>query len=438
MSTNKELIEQLSKVQPKWAYNCKEFIPGKTPLLYSGPFFDEDEIKMALTAFLEGNWLVTGEYVHRFQNVFAARFGVKHAHMVNSGSSANLVLIAAAKKHFGWKDGAEIIVSPVGFPTTVAPIVQNGLKPVFVDIEMDTLNFDIDKIVPKITKNTRAIFVSPVLGNPPDMDELKKICNTYALELIGDNCDSLGSKWDNRLLNTYYSAWSTSFYPAHHISTGEGGMVCSDEEGFIATARSISWWGRDCRCVGKANLSVCGTCGNRFSKWLENEGVDVVMDHKYLFTNMGYNLKPLDLQGAIGLAQMRKIDTIETRRRENFAAISNIIMKIPGPYHVAKTLSKADPCWFGVPIICPSNETRQRLVDHFEANKIQTRSYFAGNLLAHPGYKHLDDKDLYPNSNAALARVFFLGCPPHYRDEHLAYIDKVYEDFCFKDYDETH
>lgn len=436
MSTTKELIEELSKVQPRWAYNCKEFIPGKTPLLYSGPFYDHDEIKMALTAFLEGNWLVTGEYVHRFQNVFAKRFGVKHAHMVNSGSSANLVLISALKKHLGWKDGAEVIVSPVGFPTTIAPLVQCGLKPVFVDIEMDTLNFDIDKIVPKITKNTRAIFVSPVLGNPPDMDELKKICNTYALELIGDNCDSLGSKWDQRLLNSYYRGWSTSFYPAHHISTGEGGMVCSDDEELIATARSISWWGRDCRCVGKANLSACGTCGNRFSKWLENEGVDVVMDHKYLFVNMGYNLKPLDLQGAIGLAQLRKLDAIESLRRANFRAIREKFLDpdtgstwMTEDYKVAKWLPKADACWFGVPIICKDNAARQNLVNHFEKNKIQTRSYFAGNLLAHPGYRHLDDAALYPNAQQALAKVFFLGCPPHYGTEHVNYIGKVYMEF---------
>lgn len=435
MSTTKELIEELSKVTPKWAYNCKEFIPGKTPLLYSGPFFDQDEVKMALTAFLEGNWLTTGEYVHRFQNVFAAKFGVKHAHMVNSGSSANLVLITALKKHFGWKDGDEIIVSPVGFPTTVAPICQNGLKPVFADIEMDTLNFDLLKVDEAITRKTVAIFVSPVLGNPPNMDQLKWIINEVKrlrnqdILLIGDNCDSLGSKWDNNLLNSLYFAWTTSFYPAHHISTGEGGMVCSDDEGFIATARSISWWGRDCRCVGKANLSACGTCGNRFSKWLENEGVDVVMDHKYLFVNMGYNLKPLDLQGAIGLAQLRKIDEIEKRRRENFRDI-RLIISSSTEYRVADAHPKADPCWFGVPIICPSNEARQKLVDHFEKNKIQTRSYFAGNLLAHPGYKHLGEHTHFPNAEQALAKVFFLGCPPHYREPHIAYIRKVFKEFC--------
>lgn len=431
MTDTKALIEELSHVTPRWAYNCKEFIPGKTPLLYSGPFFDEDEIKMALTAFLEGNWLVTGEYVHRFQNVFAARFGVKHAHMVNSGSSANLVLITALKKYLKWNDGDEIIVSPVGFPTTIAPIVQNNLKPVFVDIEMKTLNFDVDKIYDKVSSNTKAIFVSPVLGNPPDMDKLRTICEIYNIKLIGDNCDSLGSKWDQNLLNKMYYGWSTSFYPAHHISTGEGGMVCSDDEGLITTARSISWWGRDCRCVGKANLSACGTCGNRFSKWLENEGVDVVMDHKYLFVNMGYNLKPLDLQGAIGLAQMRKIDVIEQRRRDNAWDIATIINNNLGGkgFTVAKRLDKADPCWFGVPIICPSNLARQRLVDHLELNKIQTRSYFAGNLLAHPGYSHLDDKNDYPNSNLALSNVFFLGCPPHYREEQINYIGKVVREY---------
>lgn len=425
----KDLIKQLaSQANPKYLYNQKEFIPGKTPLLYSGPFWDEDEIQSALTAFLEGSWLVTGENVFRFQNVFAKRFNVKHAHMLNSGSSANLVLITALKKHLGWKDGAEIIVSPVGFPTTVAPICQNNLKPVFVDIEMQTLNFDISKIEEKITDKTVAIFVSPVLGNPPNITWLQAICKKRNILLIGDNCDSLGSKWDGKLLNEYYYAWTTSFYPAHHITTGEGGMVCSNEDDFIATARSISWWGRDCRCVGKANLSACGTCGNRFSKWLADAGVDTIMDHKYLFTNMGYNLKPLDMQGAIGLAQLRKLDIIESRRRENFTSIKNIIENTPN-IRTFQTLPESDPCYFGVPIICETNESRQKFVDHLESNKIQTRSYFAGNLLAHPGYSHLDNAADYPNAQQVLAKVFFLGCPPHYREPHIAYIKEVVKKF---------
>ena len=323
MDINKvdELIDQLvAEVgMPKYAYNCKQFNPEKDTVFYSGPFWDDKEVKAGVRAFLTGKWLVSGENVAKFQVKFGRKFNVKHSHMVNSGSSANLTLVTAVKKHLNWQDGDEVIVSPVGFPTTIAPLCQNNLKPVFIDIEMSTLNFDIYKIKDAITPRTKAIFVSPVLGNPPDMDYLKNLCEEHNLIMLGDNCDSLGTKWDKKLLTDFYYAWTTSFYPAHHISTGEGGMVCSNDEELINRARSVAWWGRDCRCIGAANLLACGTCGNRFDKWLE--GYNGVIDHKYLFSNMGYNLKPLDMQGAIGMVQLEKIDEIDVKRRANFAQI---------------------------------------------------------------------------------------------------------------------
>lgn len=412
----KEFIAELSKETPRYAHGRKPFVPGTSQVLYSGPYWDHREMEMAMKALLMGTWLTAGEYVTRFQSIFARHFGVRYAHMVNSGSSANLVMIAALKKHHGWKDGAEVIVSPVGFPTTIAPLVQNGLKPVFADIEMDTLNFDLNNVQAAVNENTVGIFVSPVLGNPPDMDKLIRMST-----LIGDNCDSLGSKWCGEYLTKYYTAWSTSFYPAHHITTGEGGMVCSNSGEFIKTARSISWWGRDCYCVGQANLLACGTCGKRFSDWL---GDGSILDHKYVFTNMGYNTKPLDLQGAIGLAQMEKIVDIEARRRENFKEISKLFYSM-ADVRVASTLPKSDPCWFGVPIICDTAEVKNSLVKHLESNLIQTRPYFAGNILRHPAYKHLGDAEKFPNANEVWDRVFFLGCPPFYGQEILQYISEV-------------
>jgi CDP-6-deoxy-D-xylo-4-hexulose-3-dehydrase len=426
MSDVKQMIEDLVAAvgTPKYAYNCKEFNPEKDTVFYSGPYWDEKEVIAGVTAFLTGKWLVSGENVAKFQWAFCRKFNVKHAHMVNSGSSANLTMVAALKKHLNLEDGVEVLVSPVGFPTTIAPLVQNNLKPVFVDIEMDTLNFDLDKLEEKITDRTAAIFVSPVLGNPPDMDRIKEICEKHDLLLIGDNCDSLGTKWDGKLLTDYYYAWTTSFYPAHHISTGEGGMVCSDDEQLINTARSISWWGRDCRCVGAANLLACGTCGNRFDKWLE--GYNGIIDHKYLFSNMGYNLKPLDLQGAIGIEQLKKIDEIDVKRRLNFERIKSIFYSsVPG-VRVASALDKADPSWFGVPLITDTPELKEKLQAFCEANRIQTRNYFAGNILLHPGYKHLDDASKYPNANKALSNVFFVGCPPHYGEDVFAYYESVF------------
>lgn len=414
----KELIEELAKETPRYAHNRKKFIPGTTQVLYSGPYWDHKELEMAMKALLTGAWLTSGEYVARFQNIFSKHFGVKYSHMVNSGSSANLVMIAALKKHHGWKDGDEIIVSPVGFPTTISAIVQNGLKPRFQDIELNTLNFETNNL--PINDDTVGIFVSPVLGNAPDMDKLKR---SFGM-LIGDNCDSLGSKWNGDYLTNYYKAWSTSFYPAHHITTGEGGMVCTNDVELMKTARSISWWGRDCYCVGQANMLPCGTCGKRFDKWLDE---DSIVDHKYVFTNMGYNLKPLDLQGAIGIAQMGKIEDIEALRRHNYKEISKLFLEDNVIEHarVGAILLKSDPCWFGVPIVCATQRAKESLVAHLEKHLIQTRGYFAGNILLHPAYKHLGDASKFPNANQALKRVFFLGCPPHYTEEIISYIGEV-------------
>jgi CDP-6-deoxy-D-xylo-4-hexulose-3-dehydrase len=410
-----------------YIYNANNFEPGKTFIYYSGPYWDNRETEAAIDSFLNGKWITAGERVYKFENAFSKRFNTKHSHMVNSGSSANLILIAALKKRFNWQDGDEIIVSPVGFATTISVLSQNGLKPVFIDIEWDTLNFDINKIEEKITPKTKGIFVSPVLGNPPDMDKLIKICYKYNLKLIGDNCDSLGSKWDNKYLNEYYVAYSNSFYPAHHISTGEGGMVCSDDSKLKQLFVSLSWWGRDCYCIGSANLLSCGTCGNRFDKWLEN--YDGIVDHKYVFSEMGYNLKPLDLQGAIGLVQLDKLDEIESNRKRSKEIISKIFTdNIPG-LRIPKTLPKADPCWFGTPFICEKEGLKHKLVAHLEANKIQTRNYFAGNILLHPGYSQLDDYKKYPEANKVLDKVFFIGAAPHYRESVFQYIEEVVKKF---------
>jgi CDP-4-dehydro-6-deoxyglucose reductase, E1 len=410
-----------------YIYNAKSFEAGKTPIYYSGPYWDNKEIEAAIDTFLNGKWITAGERVYKFENLFSTRVNVKHSHMVNSGSSANLVLIAALKKRFNWKDDDEIIVSPVGFATTISVLYQHRLKPIFVDIEWDTLNFDLTQIESKITEKTKGIFVSPVLGNPPDMDRLQEIADKYDLKIIGDNCDSLGTKWNDKPLTDYYVAFSNSFYPAHHISTGEGGMICTNDDELKALFVSYSWWGRDCYCIGSANLLPCGTCGNRFDKWLEN--YDGVIDHKYVFSHMGYNLKPLDLQGAIGIVQLEKLDEIETNRRRSKERLTQIFVdNIPGLRAPSK-LDKADPCWFGTPFICDEPGLKHRLVEFLEKNKIQTRNYFAGNILLHTGYSFLDDFKNYPEANKVLDKVFFIGAAPHYTDLVFDYIEEVIKKF---------
>ena len=411
-----------------YIYNSNHFEPGKTPIYYSGPYWDNKEIEAAIDAFLNGKWITSGEKVFMFERYFSNKFNCKYSFMVNSGSSANLVLMTALKKRFSWEDDDEIIVSPVGFATTVSVIHQNKLKPVFVDIEWDTLNFDLDQINGKITSRTKAIFVSPVLGNPPDMDKLISICEKYGLLLIGDNCDSLGSKWDGKYLNEYYVAFSNSFYPAHHISTGEGGMVCTNDEELKKLMVSIAWWGRDCYCVGSANLLSCGTCGKRFDNWLES--YDGVIDHKYVFSNMGYNLKPLDLQGAIGSIQLDKFAEIEENRKRSKETIEHIFTSTISNIRTPKTASeKSEPCWFGTPFICEEEGLKHKLVQFLEDNKIQTRNYFAGNILMHPGYSFLDNYKNYPEANKVLDKVFFIGAAPHYNENVFEYIQDTIKKF---------
>jgi CDP-6-deoxy-D-xylo-4-hexulose-3-dehydrase len=320
MSIEQEVSSLISHLQDNgeklFPYLCNSnYVKGESNIFYSGPYWDEKEVTAAITTLLTGKWLPSGGEVNKFENAFSKKFGFGHSVMVNSGSSANLVMIAALKKYFGWQDDDEIIVCVCGFPTTINPIIQNNLKPVFVDIDYSDLNWDLDQVESKITSRTRAVFSSPVLGNSYDYDKLLDICDKHNIKLIADNCDSLGSKWKDEYLTKHAVAASCSFYPAHHISTIEGGMVSSNIKEVVDIARSFAWWGRDCYCVGPQNLLECGVCGKRFDNWLE--GYDQIVDHKYVFGQIGYNLKPADLQGSIGLVQLEKYEEVHRLRREN-------------------------------------------------------------------------------------------------------------------------
>lgn len=434
---NKFLIEMEGKYgkMPKFAHNL---VGGKKDkVYYSGPYFDNNELSAGIEAFLFGKWSSSGEICAQFEREFSKKINQKDSFFCNSGSSANLLLIAACKEYFGWKDGDEIIVSAVGFPTTVSTIVQNGLKPVFIDIEWETLNFDLDKITEKITEKTKAVFLSPVLGNPPDIEKLWKILhhefvriNDGKMAQIGgisillDNCDSLGSKWNDKYLNEYAVASSYSFYPAHEITTLEGGMVSSNIEEIVKLARSYGTWGRDCYCVGTCNLLANGTCGKRFSNWL-TEFPEIIIDHKYVFNRIGWNLKALDLQAAIGLEQLKKLDYICQKRFENTMVISGLFNRFIDGIDFVYENPNVKWIPFGVPIICETKEIKQKLVAYLEKNGIQTRNYFAGNLLMHPGYKHLDDYQKYSEANKVLDLVFFVGCAPTISEENINYIEEV-------------
>lgn len=395
--------------------------------MYSGPFFDGEEIKAAINTLETSNWYPAGAKVNEFEKKFSALFGFKNSLMVNSGSSANLVMLAALKKYYEWPDDAEIIVSVVGFPTTINPIIQNNLVPKFVDITWEDLNWDLDQVEKVITNKTVAVFSSPVLGNVYDLDRLLEICDKYSLKYIADNCDSLGSKWNNDYLTKHAVASSCSFYPAHHITTLEGGMVSSSNSEIIKLARQFAWWGRDCYCVGECNLLANGSCGKRFDTWLPD--YDMIVDHKYVFSQIGYNLKPLDLQGAIGLVQLKKFNEIHKLRRSNYKTISGFFKDYPDEVVVIKEKNQAETSWFGVPILCKNQTTKQKLQLFLEKEGIQTRNYFAGNILLHPAYKNLGRASDYPNAYDVLKKVFFLGTSPTLSPQDLIFIKEKLQTF---------
>jgi CDP-6-deoxy-D-xylo-4-hexulose-3-dehydrase len=400
---------------------------SRSKVLYSGPYFDGREIDAAIATLKEGAWYPAGKEVDKFERAFSKKFGFTSSLMVNSGSSANLVMLAALKKYFEWPDGAEVIVSVVGFPTTINPIIQNGLSPKFVDITWDDLNWDLSQVEDAITDKTVAVFSSPVLGNCYDLDRLLDICERHSLKYIADNCDSLGSKWNNDYLTKEAVASSCSFYPAHHITTLEGGMVSSNIPEVIQLARQFAWWGRDCYCVGECNMLAKGMCGKRFDTWLPD--YDVVVDHKYVFSQIGYNLKPLDLQGAVGLVQLEKFDEVHAIRRMNYETLVTYFQDYPDEVQIIGEKPGAETSWFGLPIVCSNPKIKHGLQQHLETAGIQTRNYFAGNLLLHPAYRHLGKATDYPNAYEVLKRVFFLGTAPTLTYDDLCYVGRTIHSF---------
>jgi len=438
------LLAKHSIITPAFAHGSRAFDAAKPSCLYSGPVYGVDEIVAATSALVEGKWAVAGEHTHRFEQLFSRYLGQRESVAVNSGSSADLIMVAAAKARFGWKDGDGIIVSPCGFPTTISAITLNGLTPVFVDIEWSTLNADNSAIERALEWNRtgqfkncvsgqmfspaiRAIIISPVLGNPPDMDRLTELAERYEVKLLLDGCDSLGTLWNGRHLASYAVASSCSFFPSHHISTLQGGMVSSNDTELLRLARSMSTWGKDCWCTGAGNLLPNGCCGKRFSCWLPSLP-DVVVDHRYTYTTaQAYNLQLPDLLGALGCAQMARLEAIHEARRAAYERLAEIARQ--SGLVTAGQLTAAQPSWFGFPIICPTYEYKQALVTHLEAAGIQTRNYFAGNLLLHPGYSHLGRAKDYPNAQEVLRKVFFIGTNPGWTAAHFAHIEATIKAF---------
>lgn len=434
------LLEKYGIKTPKFAYGSAVFDSVRPKVLYSGPMYGVDEIVAATSALVEGKWFVAGEHVTRFERMFSQYLGVTDSVMVNSGSSADLIAVSAAKVRYGWEDGCGIIVSPTNFPTTVSSITLNGLRPVFVDIELETLNASNSEMERKLwderavaaelgqKSQIKAILVSPVLGNPPNIDEILRIAQEHNLKVILDGCDSIGGLWRGKHLAQYADISTCSLFPSHHLSVGQGGMVSSNDKELIALVYSMATWGKNCWCTGAGNMLPNGCCGKRFSAWLPSEP-DLIVDHRYVFgTDRAFNLRPLDLQGALGCVQMGKLEEIHTKRRNAYKRILKALLQVGG-VTTARCLEEADPSWFGVSIICLNSEYKRKLITHLENAGIQTREYFAGNLLAQPGYAHLGEAKDYPNAQQVLRRVFFIGNAPFLTEDHFQYIEATLASF---------
>ena len=427
MSPKEDIKEFVLKLQekygqlPKFAHNLKKF---DNKVLYSGFYWDNNELEAMLESLLFDVWSINGVKVAEFERKFSEKIGQKYSLMVNSGSSANLIMIAGLKKYLNWEDEDEIITSVCCFPTTIAVIPQNRLKPVFVDINFEDLNIDLDKIKEKITKKTKGLLFAPILGNPGNFYKLVDICHNYDLHLILDNCDGLGTTFNGKQLNEYSIVSSCSFFASHHLSVIQGGMISSNNEDLIRICRSLTMWSRNCECRGIANLLKDGTCKKRFSNWLDTQP-DIIIDDKYFFTERGYNLQALEFQGAIGLEQLKKWDEIHTKRYNNHADIQYLLSKYIPDLTFSKVYVGIIPSWFGVGVITKDYEQKRKLVTHFENNGIQCRNFFSGNILEHPGYKDLGNWREFSKASETLRRVFFIGCAPSLTNKHINYIEEV-------------
>ncbi len=419
----------------------EQWTPGEDWVAYSGPVFDQEEYLAAVKQILDG-WMIFGKNAREFEKVFPAKLGKLYGSLTNSGSSANLLMVATTKsRRFQkqLKDGDKVITPVVCFPTTINPLIQHNLIPVFVDVELPSVNLDLDKVEEALEADPgiRGIMFAHVLGNPPDMDRLMALVKKYDLVFLEDACDALGSYYDGKKLGSYGDMSTCSFFPAHHMTMGEGGFIATNSQRTRTILASMRDWGRACYCNTQkpGNVTSGTACGNRFKNWLPGLK-DAVYDHRYVFDEIGYNLKPLDMQAAMGLQQVKKLPMLDKARRENFVKLKEIFEPYSQYFHMPEATEKADPCWFAFLLTIRDDAPfgRADIVSHLEDAKIQTRSYFSGNILAHPGYIHLaeeyGDMDVtFPNAQLVTTNSFFLGTYVGLTDEKMQYIKEAVDSF---------
>ena len=414
----------------QYKFASQDFVEGKTYIPVSGKVFDENELINLVDASLDF-WLTTGRYALEFEKRFAEWLGVKHCLLVNSGSSANLLaLTALTSPKLGdkrLKAGDEVITVAAGFPTTVNPIFQNQLIPVFVDIQLPTYEIDITLLESAISPKSRAIMIAHTLGNAFDVDAILAFAKKYDLWVIEDNCDAVGTTYQEQKTGTFGHLSTVSFYPAHHMTMGEGGAVLTNDSRLKKIVESFRDWGRDCWCPP----GVDNTCGKRF-EWQLGD-LPMGYDHKYTYSHVGYNLKMTDMQAAVGLAQLEKLPTFIEKRKENFEFLYSQLQDLQDVLLLPEATSNSEPSWFGFLISVKENApfTRNQLVQYLESKRIGTRLLFAGNLTRQPAYKGLDYRvvgDL-KNTDWVMQNSFWIGLFPALTEEMLDYVVSAIHDF---------
>jgi len=426
MSRAEEIRKQILELVGEYsreAFAKKPFVPGETPVPVSGRVFDGKDVATLVDSSLDF-WLTSGRFAEEFERKFANRVGVRCARLVNSGSSANLiamsVLTSPTLGERQLKPGDEVITVAAGFPTTVNPIFQNRAVPVFIDVELGTYNADVSKLEAALSPRSRAIIFAHTLGNPFDVKTVAAFARKHNLWLIEDCCDALGATFEGQNAGTFGDLATVSFYPAHHITMGEGGCVLTDKPYLAKLIESFRDWGRDCWCApGKEN-----TCGKRFEWQLGS--LPRGYDHKYTYSHIGYNLKVTDMQAAVGLSQLDKLDGFIAARKRNFATLHKGLEPVQDFFLLPEATPGSDPSWFGFPIAVKpeSGVTRDRVIHHLESHKIGTRLLFGGNLTRQPAYKDCEFRIAGELTNAdyVMNNVFWIGVYPGLTEEMLQYM----------------
>lgn len=412
------------------------FVAGQSRVNYAGRVFDAAEMTNLADAALEF-WLTSGRYTKEFEKKLAEHLGVKYALMVNSGSSANLLAFSALTSPLlgerRIKRGDEVITVACAFPTTVAPVIQYGAVPVFVDVESKSANIDVNELEKALSEKSKAVMIAHTLGNPFNLKKVKEFCDKQRLFLIEDNCDALGSKFAGKYTGTWGDIGTSSFYPPHHLTMGEGGAVYTNDPLLKKAMLSIRDWGRECWC----DSGVDNSCGCRFTRQFGK--LPKGYDHKYVYSHFGYNLKATDLQAAIGVAQLDKLEGFTAKRKANFAKLYDGLKDLK-ELEIFEKYPESDPAWFGflLTVTEEAGFTRNELTEYLEKNQIQTRNLFAGNLLKHPCFEGLEENKDYrvigglPNTERIMNNSFWVGVYPGMTEEKLNYMIAKIREFCKK------